>query len=75
MSRLERVLTNILIALAPSVVPAVERQKRDGKTVTFGNRPGTLTRITDRRHVTVFKQRNSRRLTGHKIGLSSLFEN
>ena len=40
--------------------------------VTFGNRPGTLTRIMDRRHVTIFKQK-FHRLMGYKIGLCSLF--
>ena len=46
---------------------------RDLKTVTFGNRPGTFTRIMDNHHVTIFKQRNFRRLTEYKIGLSFLF--
>ena len=30
--------------------------------VTFENSPGTLTRIMDRRHITIFKQRNSHRV-------------
>ena len=44
---LERVLTNIPIDLAPSLVLTSKSGKRDRKMVAFGNRPGTLTRITD----------------------------
>ena len=35
------------------------------------NPPGSLSRVTVTHHVTIFKQRNSHRLTGYKVKCSS----
>ena len=54
----------------------VKRQKHViGKRLHSEITLETLTKIMDRCHVTIFKQRNSLRLTGYKIGFLSAWKN